>query len=42
MVSKKDTRPKEAVLERARVIAQDRDIYKVKTETNNRADAVTR
>ena len=33
MVSKKDTRPKEAVLERARVIAQDRDIYKVKTET---------
>ncbi len=33
MVSKKDTRPKEAVLERARVIALDRDIYKVKTET---------
>ena len=27
MVSKKDTRPKEAVLERARVIALDRDIY---------------
>lgn len=33
MVSKKDTRPKEAALERARVIALDRDIYKVKTET---------
>ena len=31
MVSKKDTRPKEAVWERARVIALDRDLYKVKT-----------